>query len=108
MNRYLVDLAANIVGAERKTETEKWKISSHKIDIDDYILVSAAAYICKKERDLETVESKVKCDIIFSYVFDESKSCTIKMSAYSEIGNKIADSLLKSDKIIETLTFVKI
>lgn len=108
LNRYLVDLAVNTVGAERKTKTKEWKISSHKINIGDYILVSAAAYISKKEHDLETVESKVKCDIIFSYAFDENKNCTIKMSAYSEIGNKIVDSLLKSDKIMETLTLVKI
>lgn len=65
LNSYLIDLAKNSVGAERKQNSDDWKISEHKINIDDYVLVAAAAYICKKDGDLKIVESKVNCDIIF-------------------------------------------
>lgn len=108
LNRYLIDLSKNSVGAERKQNSENWKISEHKINIDDYVLVSAAAYICKKDGDLKTVESKVNCDIIFSYIFDDNKNCTIKISSYSEVGKKVADALLKSEKILYSLSLVKI
>ncbi|MDY2844220.1 MAG: hypothetical protein SOT81_09600 [Treponema sp.] len=108
LNQYLIDLAKNTVSAEHKNNSSDWKISSHKISIEDYILVSAAAYICKKENDFKTAESKVNCDIIFTYVFDEEKNCTIKMSAYSEIGKSVIESLAKTEEILNGLSLVKV
>lgn len=106
LNCYLIDLASNIVGAERKNN--EWKISNHKIKIEDYILVSAVAYICKKDSDLTTVKSKVNSDIIFSYIFDENKNCQIQISTCSKIGNTIAEALSKTEKILNSLSIVKI
>ena len=108
LNRYLYDLLKTPVNAERKEKSENWKYSDYQLSKEDFLFVSAAAYICMKDGDFETVENKVSCDIIFSYYFDENGKCTIKVSSYSELGKKIAEAICNADSPLESLSLVKI
>lgn len=106
LNRYLYDLMETPVNAERKEKIEDWKYSDCQLSKDDFLFASAAAYICKKDEDFEVVESKVACDIIFSYYFDKNGSCTIKISSYSELGKKIAETLCNAECPLKNLSLV--
>ena len=106
LNRYLYNLLKTPVNAERKSNVEDWKYSEYKLSKADFLFASAVAYICMKEGDFELVETKVGCDIIFSYYFDESGKCTIKISSYSELGKKIAQVIYKAECPLKNLKLV--
>ena len=106
LNRYLYDLLKTSVNAERKETSESWNYSDFQLSKDDFLFASAAAYICLRDSDFDLVENKVACDVIFSYYFDESGKCTIKISSYSELGKKIAESLCNAKCPLENLSLV--
>jgi len=106
LNRYLYDLLKVPVNAERKENSENWKYSDFKFSKDDFIFVSAVAYICMKDEDFGVVKNKVACDIIFSYYFSKDAKCTIKVAACSELGKKIAEAICSADCPLENLSLV--
>lgn len=95
LSRYITDLMKTPVNAERGKNYD-WISSEKVIDEKQFDFASAVAYICKKESDLEVVKIKVNSDVIFSYFFNESGKCEIKILACSEIGKKITKEILKS------------
>lgn len=106
LNRYLTDLMDYSVNAKRNLPVGEWKYDDTKLDSDDFLFASAAAYICTKERDFEVVENKVSCDIIFSFYFGDNEKCRIKISSYSELGKKIADAICNAECPLENLSLV--
>ena len=106
MNRYLTDLMDYSVNARRSLPIGEWKYDDTRLDSDDFLFASAAAYIFMKEGDFEFVENKVSCDIIFSYYFDDNGKCTIKISSYSELGKKIAEAIYRAECPLENLSLV--
>ena len=106
MNRYLTDLMDYPVNAKRSLPAGEWKYDDTKLDSEDFLFASAAAYICMREGDFELVENKVGCDIIFSYYFGDNGKCRINISSYSELGKKIAEAICKAECPLENLSLV--
>ena len=106
LNRYLTDLMDYPVNAKRSLPAGEWKYDDTKLDSEDFLFASAAAYICMREGDFELVENKVGCDIIFSYYFGDNGKCRINISSYSELGKKIAEAICKAECPLENLSLV--
>lgn len=106
LNRYLTDLMDYSVNAKRSLPIGEWKYDDTKLNSNDFLFASAAAYIFMKEGDFELVENKVDCDIIFSYYFGDNGKCTIKISSYSELGKKTAEEICKAECPLDNLSLV--
>ncbi len=85
---YLLNSPASIA---RPFDQTCWEHSNQSVDIDDYIFVSAAAFIAGNPQKTTDAIARSKTDLTFVVeFFDNGQRCDVEIWTTSEIGNEIA------------------
>lgn len=92
---YLFDSAASI---ERPFDQTGWEHSDQSIDIDDYIFVSAAAFIAENVQNIKDAIVRSQTDLTFVVeFFDNGKRCEVEIWPTSVIGEEVASFLKEQE-----------
>ena len=94
LKAYISDLLASSASVERRSPQEGWRHSETRLDIHDFALVSAVAFLARNESDIEVVRRKSRVDLILAFNFAaDGAQCDIRCVPCTKLGNTVAEYL---------------
>ncbi|MBU4270838.1 MAG: hypothetical protein KKA28_03085 [Planctomycetes bacterium] len=91
LKTYLSDLLASPASVQRRNPQKTWNHSEVILDIHDFALASAVAFLPRNELDVDVVRKKSESDLVLSFYFAaDGAQCEIRCTPCTVIGDLIA------------------
>ena len=96
LNKYISNLLSKPASIERSLNSEKWEHSEKVLDINDFIFISAVAFIQSESSQITSIAKSSKADIVFTFSFEEDgEICYIRIHSTTQNGNLLIEFIDK-------------
>ena len=91
---YLQNLIAAPASVERRNDSQQWKHSNHRLNPQDFVFMSAVAFIPSSEANVASVSEKAEVDLILAFNFGAGgESCNIRLIPRNEVARRLASDV---------------
>ena len=95
---YVANLLVSPSSVERASTERLWSFSERRLNVGDFKLASAAAFISCDPMRIAEVRKRASVDLLFCFEFEDSGGhCTIGLLPTSEVGKAIANFICATD-----------
>lgn len=95
---YVADLVGSPASIERNSPADNWCHSDRLLDLDDFFMASAVAFISGDPSQISNVQERSEADLLLCFEFEEGGgNCSILLVPTTKIGQIIANYICGLD-----------